>query len=68
MVSGHVAPDGPRSTLDWEALARTGTTLVVLMGVQTLPLIDPALVDAGAVGTPWWPVSWTGVCPASKFS
>jgi len=47
VVSGHAAPDDPRSTLDWEALARGGTTLVVLMGVETLPSIVGALLEAG---------------------
>lgn len=47
VVSGHAAPDDPRSTLDWEALARGGTTLVVLMGVDTLRSIASALVGAG---------------------
>jgi uroporphyrin-III C-methyltransferase/precorrin-2 dehydrogenase/sirohydrochlorin ferrochelatase len=50
VVSGHVAPDDPRSTLSWEALARGGTTLVVLMGVENLPSIAGALVDAGRAG------------------
>jgi len=35
VVSGHPAPGDPGSTLDWDALARGGTTLVVLMGVET---------------------------------
>jgi uroporphyrin-III C-methyltransferase/precorrin-2 dehydrogenase/sirohydrochlorin ferrochelatase len=53
VVSGHAAPDDSRSTLDWDALARTGTTLVVLMGVQTLASIAVALVKAGRdVDTP----------------
>ena len=46
VVSGHVAPEDPRSTLDWDALARGGTTLVVLMGVENLASIVDALVDA----------------------
>lgn len=50
VVSGHAAPDDPRSTLDWTALARGGTTLVVLMGVETLSSIVGALVDAGRDG------------------
>jgi uroporphyrin-III C-methyltransferase/precorrin-2 dehydrogenase/sirohydrochlorin ferrochelatase len=50
VVSGHVAPDDPGSTLDWDALARGGTTLVVLMGVQSLLSIMSALVDAGRDG------------------
>jgi len=47
VVTGHAAPGDPRSTLDWRALARGGTTLVVLMGVETLSSIVGALVDAG---------------------
>ncbi len=50
VVSGHPAPDDPGSTLDWDALARGGTTLVVLMGVETLGSIVGALVDAGREG------------------
>jgi uroporphyrin-III C-methyltransferase / precorrin-2 dehydrogenase / sirohydrochlorin ferrochelatase len=50
VVSGHAAPDDPRSTLDWAALARGGTTLVVLMGVETLVSVVRALVDAGRDG------------------
>ena len=50
VVSGHAAPDDPRSTVDWAALARGGTTLVVLMGVETLPAIVGALLDAGRHG------------------
>jgi len=47
VVSGHVPPNDSRSTLDWGALARSGTTLVVLMGVATLPAIVAALLDGG---------------------
>lgn len=47
VVSGHVRPDDPRSILDWAALARTGTALVVLMGVRTLPAIARTLVEHG---------------------
>ena len=50
VVTGHLAPGDPGSTLDWEALARTGTTLVILMGVDTLGSIVGALVDAGRGG------------------
>jgi uroporphyrin-III C-methyltransferase / precorrin-2 dehydrogenase / sirohydrochlorin ferrochelatase len=50
VVSGHAAPDDPRSTIDWAALARGGTTLIVLMGVETLPAIVGALLDAGRHG------------------
>ena len=47
VVSGHVAPDDPRSEVEWPALATSGLTIVVLMGVATLDPIARALVDAG---------------------
>lgn len=47
VVSGHVPPGHPDCTVDWKALASTGTTLVVLMGVRTLPAIAEALVQGG---------------------
>ncbi|WP_394277610.1 uroporphyrinogen-III C-methyltransferase [Luteococcus sp.] len=47
VVSGHVPPGDERSSLDWQALARTRTTLVVLMGVKYLPEIIEALVSGG---------------------
>jgi uroporphyrin-III C-methyltransferase len=47
VVSGHVPPGDPRSTLDWGAIARSGTTIVVLMGVATLGAIAEALVAEG---------------------
>jgi uroporphyrin-III C-methyltransferase len=50
VVTGHAAPDDPRSTLNWDALARGGTTLVVLMGVDTLGSVAGTLVDAGRDG------------------
>ncbi|XVX22130.1 uroporphyrinogen-III C-methyltransferase [Actinomycetota bacterium] len=47
VVSGHVGPDDGRSTTDWGALARTGLTIVVLMGVAELPMIAERLVEHG---------------------
>lgn len=47
VVSGHVPPGHPDSTLDYAALARSGTSIVVLMGVRTLEAICGALVDGG---------------------
>ena len=44
VVSGHLPPGDPGSTLNWGALARAGTTLVILMGVATLPAITDALL------------------------
>jgi len=47
VVTGHAAPDDPGSTLDWDALARAGTTIVVLMGVENIGSIVGALLEAG---------------------
>jgi uroporphyrin-III C-methyltransferase len=47
VVSGHVRPDDPSSTIDYAALARSGTTLVFLMAVSTLPSITETLLSHG---------------------
>ncbi|GAA2155488.1 uroporphyrin-III C-methyltransferase [Humibacillus xanthopallidus] len=47
VVSGHVPPGDPRSTLDWGAIARSRTTIVVLMGVATLEAIANELMAQG---------------------
>jgi len=58
VVSGHLDPGDPRSRVDWGALARSGTTLVVLMGMRNLPAIAARLIKEGiAPGT-------TAICVA----
>jgi uroporphyrin-III C-methyltransferase/precorrin-2 dehydrogenase/sirohydrochlorin ferrochelatase len=53
VVSGHLPPGHPDSTVDWGALARTGTTIVCLMAVATLPAIATELAAHGlAQNTP----------------
>ena len=47
VVSGHVPPNDPRSTLNWEALAKTKTTLVILMGIHYLEQICETLLASG---------------------
>ncbi|MBO8190744.1 uroporphyrinogen-III C-methyltransferase [Streptomyces oryzae] len=47
VVSGHVAPDDPRSLVDWPALARLRGTLVLLMAVENLGAIAAALREHG---------------------
>jgi len=46
-VTGHEDPDKAESAVDWRALAETGGTIVVLMGVGKLPDYTQALRDAG---------------------
>ncbi|EEI16858.1 uroporphyrinogen-III C-methyltransferase [Corynebacterium lipophiloflavum] len=47
VVSGHLPPGHPSSLVDWEALARTGGTIVVVMGVRNVAAICSALIAAG---------------------
>ncbi|GAB2795138.1 uroporphyrinogen-III C-methyltransferase [Streptomyces daliensis] len=53
VVSGHVAPDDPRSLVDWEALAKLRGTLVLLMAVERVGAIADTLMRHGrAADTP----------------
>ena len=47
IVSAHLPPGHPNSTLDWAALARANTTLVIMMGVATLPETTAELIRQG---------------------
>ena len=46
VVSGHLPPGHEKSLVDWAALARSGATLAVIMGVRNAPSIATALIDA----------------------
>ena len=53
VVSAHLPPGDPGSTVDWDALARLGGTLVLLMAVERLAAVCAALVAGGrSAGTP----------------
>jgi uroporphyrin-III C-methyltransferase/precorrin-2 dehydrogenase/sirohydrochlorin ferrochelatase len=47
VVSAHVPPGDPGSTVDWDAVARLGGTLVLLMAVGRLESVCEALVGGG---------------------
>ncbi|TYB57833.1 uroporphyrinogen-III C-methyltransferase [Nonomuraea sp. PA05] len=47
VISVHVAPDDPKSTVDWPGLARSQGTLVLLMAVERLAKVAEALVRDG---------------------
>ncbi|MEV1170316.1 uroporphyrinogen-III C-methyltransferase [Nonomuraea sp. NPDC049784] len=47
VISVHVAPDDPKSTVDWPALARSQGTLVLLMAVERLAKVAEALLRDG---------------------
>jgi uroporphyrin-III C-methyltransferase len=46
-VTGHEEPTKDESAIDWEALANTGGTIVVLMGVGKLPAYTAELRNYG---------------------
>ncbi|WP_067461098.1 uroporphyrinogen-III C-methyltransferase [Actinomadura macra] len=47
VVSAHVPPGHAESTVDWAALGRANGTLVLLMAVERMALIAPALMRYG---------------------
>ena len=58
-VTGHEDPAKGVPTVDWGALARAGGTLVLYMGVRSLPRITDALLREGlAPETPAAAVQW----------
>ena len=51
VVSGHVPPGDPRSSVDWDRLGADNGTLVLLMAVTNLAPIATALIAAGRAAT-----------------
>jgi uroporphyrinogen III methyltransferase / synthase len=58
-VTGHEDPSKPETQTDWAALARSGGTIVLYMGVKTLPRIAAALMAGGmSPDTPAASIQW----------
>ncbi len=58
-VTGHEDPTKETTTVDWSALARSGGTIVLYMGVKTLPNIAAALIAGGmSADTPAAAIQW----------
>ena len=58
-VTGHEDPGQGEGRTDWAALARAGGTIVLYMGVKTLPRIASALVAGGMrADTPAAAIQW----------
>ena len=47
IITGHESPDKPGSVHNWEALAKSASTLVFVMGMKNLPDIAANLIRAG---------------------
>ncbi len=66
VIAGHEAPGDADSSIDYDALARIGGTLVILMGVQKIRGILTRLCQAGLSGsTPAAAIEW-GTTPAQR--
>lgn len=66
VLTGHEDPDGGASSLDYAALVRLGSTLVLLMSVNHLPRIVAHLLAAGlAPETPAASIEW-GTTPRQR--
>jgi uroporphyrin-III C-methyltransferase / precorrin-2 dehydrogenase / sirohydrochlorin ferrochelatase len=66
VVSAHLPPGDPGSTVDWDALARLGGTLVLLMAVGRLPAVCEALMRGGRDGTTPVAVVQDGTLPGQR--
>jgi len=65
-VTGHEDPAKDANTVDWSALARAGGTIVLYMGVKTLPRTAAALIAGGmSPDTPSAAVEW-GTYPRQR--
>ncbi|GAC1514819.1 MAG: uroporphyrinogen-III C-methyltransferase [Gemmatimonadaceae bacterium] len=65
-VTGHEDPAKGEATIDWNALARGGGTIVLYMGVRTLPRIAAQLIAGGrSPDTPAAAVEW-GTYPRQR--
>ncbi|MGP5557289.1 uroporphyrinogen-III C-methyltransferase [Corynebacterium flavescens] len=51
VVSGHLPPRHPKSLVNWQALATSGATLSVIMGVKNARAIAQALQEGGLAPT-----------------
>jgi uroporphyrinogen III methyltransferase/synthase len=59
VVTGHEDPRSGDGTVDWEAIARVGGTILVLMGVERIGTIVERLLAGGlAPNTPAAAVTW----------
>ncbi|MEO5818418.1 MAG: uroporphyrinogen-III C-methyltransferase [Gemmatimonadaceae bacterium] len=58
-VTGHEDPAKPETQTDWASLARAGGSIVLYMGVKTLPRIAASLVAGGlSPDTPAASIQW----------
>ncbi len=66
VITGHEDPTKPETSIRYEALAKSASTIVVLMGVKQLPRISASLIAAGLnPDTPAAMIEW-GATPQQR--
>lgn len=66
VVTGHLDPDDPASQVRWQALATGPGTLVILMGLDRLPLLTEGLIRHGRDRTTPAACIQQGTTPAQR--
>ncbi len=66
VISVHVPPGDERSTVDWEVLARTDGTLVLLMALERIGAVARALIRYGRPGSSPVSVIANGTMPTQR--
>lgn len=66
IVTAHVAPDDPRSTVDWRGLAAGGGTIVVLMGVERMDAVTQTLIECGRAADTAAAIIQEGTLPTQR--
>lgn len=68
IIAGHEDPSDPETSVDYDALARLGGTIVILMGARRLPDVLARLAGAGLPGdTPAVTIEW-GSTPQQRVA
>ena len=66
IITGHENPDKPGSVHNWQALARSASTLVFVMGMKNLPDIARNLLAAGMDPTTPAALVYRGTTPRQR--
>ena len=66
LVTGHEAPDAEKDGIDWEQLARTPGTKVIMMGTERIGQIAATLVEHGTPATTTVAVIQWGTTPRQR--
>lgn len=66
IITGHERHEKNESALNWHAMAKSGSTLVFVMGVKNLPEISRKLIEAGLDPATPAAIIYRGTTPAQR--